>query len=78
MQSGMSERIVYVVKDDCTSCRACADGLPRYFQMDADDLAESHKNGGMINAAVIPEEDQELVQQEMDDCPGECIHWKKD
>lgn len=73
----MAERIVTVNKEDCTSCRACTDGLPRYFQMDDEDLAESHVNGQRINAAPVPPEDQDAVQDEMDDCPGECIHWKE-
>lgn len=72
----MADRIVYVKKDDCTSCRACADGLPLYFQMDEADLAESHVGGQTVNAAVIPEKDQAMVQTEIDDCPGECIYWK--
>lgn len=72
----MSERIVYVHKEDCTSCLACASDLPRYFQMDDDDLAESHVGGNKINAAPVPEDDQQAVQNEMDDCPGECIHWR--
>lgn len=72
----MSERIVYVDKDDCTSCNQCADNLPRYFQMDEDDVAESHVNGSNINSAQIPDEDQDKVQNEIEICPGECIHWK--
>ena len=71
------DRIVFVKKEDCTSCNACADGLPRYFQMDANDTAESHVAGKQLNAAPIPEEDWKSVQAEIDDCPGECIHWKE-
>lgn len=71
------ERIVFVKKEDCTSCNQCADTLPRYFQMDAGDTAESHVNGKLINAAPVPEEDWKTVQTEIDECPGECIQWKK-
>ncbi|MBL8020140.1 MAG: ferredoxin [Leptospirales bacterium] len=70
------ERIAFVKKEDCTSCNQCADSLPRYFQMDDNDTAESHIQGRQINQAPIPEDDQRLVQNEMDECPGECIHWK--
>lgn len=73
----MAERIVSVEKDDCTSCNACASNLPRYFQMDEDDLSESHNNGQNLNKAIIPEEDWDAVQNEIDECPGECIHWTK-
>ena len=72
----MADRIVYVDKEDCTSCLSCASSFPRYFQMDDEDLAESHVNGNAINAAPIPEADQSAVQNEIDDCPGECIHWR--
>ena len=72
----MADKIVYVDKDECTSCSQCADSLPKYFRMDDDDLAESHVNGGSINAAPVPDADQAAVQEEIDGCPGECIHWK--
>lgn len=72
----MSERIVFVDKDDCTSCNQCADNLPQYFQMDEDDVAESHINGGSVNNASVPEDDHDKVQNEIEICPGECIHWK--
>ncbi len=72
----MPGRIVFVKKEDCTSCRGCADTLPQYFQMDESDLAESHIHGNDLNAATIPEKDQAAVQGEIDDCPGECIHWQ--
>lgn len=65
-------KVVYVEKDDCTACSQCTDNLPKYFKLDDDGLAES-ANG---NAAEVAAEDESLVQQEIDDCPGECIHWK--
>ncbi|MBW7856916.1 MAG: ferredoxin [Leptonema sp. (in: Bacteria)] len=73
----MAERFVSVDKDACTSCDACVDNLPKYFQLDDDDLSETHNNGQNINRATVPEEDWEDVQQEIDDCPGEAIHWLK-
>lgn len=73
----MSQKIAYVEKDDCTSCNMCADNLPKYFQMDEDDLSETHINGENINNAEIPDEDVDAVQEVMDECPGECILWKK-
>ena len=38
---------------------------------------ETHINGEFINNATIPDEDIKIVQKEMDECPGECIKWKK-
>lgn len=70
-------KIVYVEKDDCTSCSLCADTLPQYFRMDDDDVAESHNDGDNVNNAEIPEADHDAVQETIDDCPGECILWKE-
>ncbi|HMU84576.1 MAG TPA: ferredoxin [Leptospiraceae bacterium] len=70
-------RIVYVKKEDCTSCNQCADSLPSYFRMDDHDTAESHVKNSSINAAPVPESDWKAVQTEMDECPGECIKWKE-
>ncbi|PNV76558.1 ferredoxin [Leptospira inadai] len=70
-------KIAYVDKDNCTSCNQCADNLPKYFQMDDNDTSETHIGGDQINQAPIPEEEWKIVQKEMDECPGECIHWKK-
>ena len=72
----MEKKIVFVEKHECTSCNQCADNLPVYFQMDEDDLSESHNNGNNLNDAQIPENDWDKVQNEIDECPGECIHWK--
>lgn len=69
-------KVVYVDKTECTSCYACAENLPEYFRMDDDDLAESHNDGANINAAVVQDGQEGPVQEEMDQCPGECIHWK--
>ena len=72
----MATRTVYVEKDDCTSCSQCTDNLPKYFRFDDDGLAESHVDGGSVQEAGVPDEDQALVQAEIDACPGECIIWK--
>lgn len=69
-------KIVFVNKDECTSCALCTDGLPEYFRMDSDDLAETHNNGENINESQVPDNDVDKVQELIDDCPAECIHWK--
>ncbi|GMT48491.1 MAG: ferredoxin [bacterium] len=58
---------VYVDQDECTSCGQCADNLPEVFEMDDDDLAF------VLDAKAG---DEEAIQEEIDQCPGECIHWK--
>lgn len=68
-------RIVYIDKDECTSCEACTDNLPDFFQVDEQTLAETHNNGANINKAEIPVDKIESVQEEIDQCPGECILW---
>ncbi|EMK01983.1 4Fe-4S single cluster domain protein [Leptospira sp. B5-022] len=45
--------------------------------MDDNDTSETHIGGENVNQAPIPEEDWKTVQKEMDECPGECIHWRK-
>lgn len=63
-----TKKIAYVDKDACTSCHLCVDELPEVFVMDPDDLAEVHNPEGA---------DQEAIQDSIDSCPGECIHWKE-
>ncbi|MDC0834969.1 ferredoxin [Leptolyngbya valderiana BDU 20041] len=60
-------RAVYVDKEDCTSCMQCASSLPEVFQMDDENLAEVHDSTGA---------DEDDIQNEIDSCPGMCIHWK--
>jgi len=59
--------IAYVDQSECTSCHQCADELPDVFQMDSEDLALVHNSSGGT---------EEEIQDSMDSCPGECIHWK--
>ena len=63
-----NKRIPYVDKSECTSCSQCADSLPEVFRMNEEDLAEVHNIVGA---------DEDEIQEEMDFCPGECIHWKR-
>ncbi|PPT08955.1 hypothetical protein CKA32_001307 [Geitlerinema sp. FC II] len=45
----------------------CASSLPEVFQMDDENLAEVHDSTGA---------DEDDIQNEIDSCPGMCIHWK--
>ncbi len=58
---------VYIDRDECTSCGQCADDLPEIFAMDDDDIAIVVGHNGS----------EDEIQEEIDACPGECIHWKE-
>lgn len=59
----------YVDQDNCTSCNQCADNLPSVFAMDDEDLAYVQTPQGA---------NEDEIQEEIEQCPGECIHWKED
>lgn len=59
---------IYIDRDECTSCAQCVDDLPEVFAMDDEDLAI------VINHEGASEDE---IQEEIDACPGECIHWKE-
>ncbi len=67
---------VYVEKIDCTSCSKCASLYPEYFRLDKDGFSETHNNGENINDAIVLESDWNKIEEAMNECPGECIHWK--
>lgn len=69
-------KITYVDSEECTSCALCTDGLPNYFKMDDDDLAVAI-GGPEENTAEVADGDIDKVQEMIDDCPAECIHWKE-
>lgn len=69
-------KIVLVNKDECTSCEECTENLPDFFRNDDEDMAESHNNGENVNNAEVPDEKIEALQEQIDQCPGECISWK--
>ncbi len=59
----------YVDKEECTSCAQCVDNLPEVFGVDDDD-----DTAEIINANGASED---MIQEEIDACQGECIHWKE-
>ncbi len=61
-------REFYVDKEECTSCGQCVDNLPEVFALDDEDVAE------VINVSGASED---RIQEEIDDCQGECLHWKE-
>lgn len=63
----MPNRDSYVDKDECTGCELCTQTAPDVFRMDSNNLAEVYNTDG------APEP---VIQEAMDSCPVECIHWK--
>ena len=61
-------KIVFVDQSACTSCKLCNEELPQVFAMDEEDLAYVHNPAGA---------EHEEIQDAIDSCPGECIHWKE-
>ena len=57
----------YVDQEECIGCGACVDSCPDVFRMTEDNVAE------LYNAEGASEEE---IQDAMDACPVECIHWE--
>jgi len=61
-------KVPYVDKDECTGCGDCVENCPEVFQFDEDDLAEVKNPNGAS---------EEEIQDAIDNCPAEAIHWKE-
>jgi ferredoxin len=57
----------YVDQDECISCESCVEICPGVFQMNDDSKAE------VIDGVTGTES---CIQEAMDACPAECIHWQ--
>ncbi len=61
----------YVDGDLCTECGDCIKALPMAFRkVDGEEVAEVFNTE--INETLLPK-----LQQQMTDCPGHAILWKK-
>ncbi len=60
-------RNLYVDEDECTGCELCVDTLPEVFEM----------NGNVSHVHNPEGADEDKIQNVMDNCPVECIHWKE-
>lgn len=62
-------REFYIVDEDCIADGSCAEICPDCFRFEE----------GMEVAQVISFDcPEDVVQEAMDACPGECIHWKEE
>jgi len=60
-------RNVYVDQDECIGCELCTDMCPEVFRMSDAGVSE------VSNPEGAPEE---KIQEAIDNCPVECIHWE--
>ncbi|HOO71125.1 MAG TPA: ferredoxin [Spirochaetota bacterium] len=60
-------RDLYVDAAECTGCELCADRLPKVFRINNDGISYVHDSKGA---------DESAIQDVIDNCPAECIHWK--
>jgi len=58
---------VYIDTEECVGCESCVELCPDVFEFDED----SEK------AQVIKPEggDEDCIEEAMESCPTECIHW---
>ncbi len=64
----MSKR-VYIDEGECIGCGACEEICPEVFK-----LNEETDKAEVIKPEGSPEE---LIQEAIDQCPVECIHWEE-
>jgi len=57
----------YIDEDVCIGCELCANTVPEVFRMREDNIAEVYDPEG------APEEN---IQEAIDNCPVNCIHWE--
>jgi len=61
-------RNFYVDQDECISCESCVEIAPGAFAIDD---AE-----GKAYVKDVAGEPEDVIQEAMDTCPTECIHWQ--
>lgn len=57
----------YVDQDECIGCESCVQICPAVFEMNDEGKAQ------VIEGSAGTEE---CIQEAMDTCPVECIHWQ--
>ncbi len=64
----MGERSPIIVEDECIACGACEETCPEVFRVN-----ESLGFAQVINPGGASEE---KIQEAMEVCPVNCIHWE--
>lgn len=60
-------RKFYVDQEECISCESCVEIAPGAFAMGDDEKAYVTDYEG---------ESEDVIQEAIDTCPSECIHWE--
>lgn len=60
-------RSVIVDENECTGCELCVDMLPEVFRMNNKGVSEARNDSGGKESDI---------QNVIDNCPAECIHWQ--
>jgi ferredoxin len=68
--SNMSRRIPVIEKEECIACGNCEAVCPAVFR-----LNEALGHSEVINPRGAP---AEAIQQAIDECPVQCIHWQEE
>ena len=63
----MAEHVPVIVEEECIACGSCEEICPEVFK-----LNESLGFAQVINPTGAPEE---KIQEGIDACPVQCIHW---
>ncbi len=62
-------KIPYVDQDECTGCGLCEETCPEVFRLNDDSISEVYDPEGAT---------EEEIQEVIDACPVECIHWEEE
>ena len=57
----------YVDEDVCIGCELCVNTVPEVFRMKQGNVAEVYDPAGAS---------EESIQEAIDGCPVNCIHWE--
>ena len=58
----------YVDQDECTGCGLCEEECPEVFRLNDEGVSEVHDPEGAS---------EEIIQDVIEICPVECIHWEE-
>lgn len=65
----MSKKVI-IVEEECIGCETCVELCPEVFSFD-----EEIEKARVIKETGGPEEE---IQEAIDSCPVECIHWEEE
>jgi len=57
----------YIDQEECVGCGNCEEMCPEVFRLNEDGEAEVHDPEGAS---------EDKIQEALDSCPVECIHWE--